>query len=286
MRVFLILALVFISSSGFAETVAQVVSARGEVKLADKPVRPGDTVPAGGTIKTGADGKAKLLLADKSVVDLGPQTSFTVESSVPDVGSQTRLDSGMVRSSIRKKMEKKINFQMRTKTSVLAVRGTEFIVRSTDSAGGKAVQEDVTVRDGSVGVNAGKQSHNLNPGQQFSAMGKLVGSTFEVPADSLKVVTLDPAALQNLTRQATVEDQTFRQQIEVAGNQEGHSTLQVIASRAASDTTPDREAPNKTDASRIPPIDAGNVGNLNTVDGSAAQDTLVNGPLMTVIFKP
>lgn len=266
--------------------MAQIVSLRGEVKVAGKMGRPGDWIPAGATVKTGADGKAKLLLADKSIVDLGPQTSFTVDSSVADVGSQTRLDSGMVRSSIRKKMEKKINFQMRTKTSVLAVRGTEFIVRSTDSAGGRAVQEEVTVRDGSVGVDAGRQTRTLNPGQQFSAMGKLVGNAFEVPADSLRVVTLDPAALQMLARQATMEDLTFRQQIEVGGNQEGASTLQVAANQAASDTTPDREAPNKVDASRIKPIDAGSVGMLNTVDGSDAQRSLVDGAAVTVIFNP
>lgn len=286
MRVCLLLMILLFSRGSFANSVAQVVSSRGEVKIAEKAVRPGDLVPAGATVKTGADGKAKLLLADKSIVDLGPQTCFTVESSVPDVGSQTRLDSGMVRSSIRKKMEKKINFQMRTKTSVLAVRGTEFIVRSTDSAGGRAVQEDVTVRDGSVGIDVGKQSRTLNPGQQFSAMGKLVGNAFEVPVSSVQVVTLDPAALQSLARQATVEDQTFRQQIEVGGNQEGASTLQVVASRAASDTTPDREAPNKTDASKGKPIDAGNVGNLNTVDGSDAQKSLIEGAQVTVIFKP
>lgn len=289
MRTLLYFTLLFSFSISASEEVARVVSVTGEVTAGPRSLRVGDALEAGTMVKTGVQGTAKLFLADKSVVDLGKQTSFTIETSVADVGSSTRLNYGMVRSAIRKKMEKKIKFQMRTQTSVLAVRGTEFIVRS-QTDGQNTHKEQVTVTDGQVAAGIGDTPARLiNPGQQFEVAGRLVGGEMKVNADQTRVVQLAPEALASLTQQATVNDSTFRKSVEISSDPGearsgmGGATLGAAVAAVAQDSNgkPDIAAP-----SVVTTTGPQSVGTLNSVDQSNAAAKLTTGVLVRVLFRP
>ena len=278
-----------------ASPAARAVSVTGEVKIGNRDVRVGDEIPAGQMIRTGPTGAAKLLLADKSIVDLAKDTAFTIESSVQDVGSSTKLDFGMVRSSIQKKMEKKIKFQMRTKTAVLAVRGTEFIVRSGGS--GQKVADQITVRDGqvAVGQGGGIATRMLNPGDQLSTVGRFVNNQVQIDTRQTTVTQIKPEAMAAITNQATVPDTTFIQRIEVPANGNGNGmkgagdgTLAIAAAKVVQDVGNGRNPASQTDGGKPhpPPPPPNPIGSLNNIDGSAAQNKIVSGIALRVNFQP
>lgn len=287
---------VLVPSSEAAIGAARIVSFSGDVKVNGLQTHVGAEVPAGHVIRTGADGLAKLLLVDKSIVDLARNTAFTIESSEPDVGSVTKLDFGMVRSSIQKKLEKKIKFQMRTKTSVLAVRGTEFIVRSAlGGAGGKQVADQVTVRDGQVAVGIGSSvPRMLNAGDQMMAIGRFENNQVKVDMDQIKVAQIKPEAMAALTSQATVQDQTFNNKVEVSsgtkpGAPGGEATLAVAAATVMKEAgPPPGSAPGADgkDGKRPPPPPPPPMGSLNAIDQSTAQNRVIQGIKLNVNFIP
>ncbi len=293
MRNILSLLFILFAISSWAEEVARVVSVSGDAKVGDKPVKAGDSLVAGSIVKTGADSSVKLFLADKSVVDLGSQTSFVVESSVPDVGSSTKLNYGMVRSAIRKKLEKKIKFQMRTQTSVLAVRGTEFIVNSQPtSTGGQ--KEQVTVTDGQVAAGIGDAAPRLlNPGQQFEVAGQMVGGTMQVARDQVRVVELPPQAVAEITQQATVVDTTFQKTVEVSqdsnssGSSQGGATLAAAVTSVSQAPTSGSKSEGSAAAFQpVRPAGPSPVGMLNNVDQSKAETKVTTGVNLRVQFQP
>jgi hypothetical protein len=295
MRILILVSILFINKVAFgASAAARAVSVTGDVKVGSHEVRVGDEIAAGQMIRTGPNGAAKLLLADKSIVDLGKDTAFTIESSVPDVGSSTKLDFGMVRSSIQKKMEKKIKFQMRTKTAVLAVRGTEFIVRSGGS--GTSVADQVTVRDGqvAVGQGGGAAMRMLNAGEQFSTVGRFVNNQVQIDTRQTTVTQIKPEAMAAIASQATVQDQTFIQSVEVPANGPGNGpkgagdgTLAVAAAKVIKEVGGGRGPASTQDGNKPPPPPRHNpVGTLNNIDGSAAQNKVVAGIALRVTFQP
>lgn len=97
-------------------------------------VQPGLVVQAGDTFRTGPDSAIALALADDTLLSVGPDsemqvTAFTFDSTTQDghvLASVWRGTVAFVTGLIGKKAPE--NVRVQTRTVVLGVRGTEFIV--------------------------------------------------------------------------------------------------------------------------------------------------------------
>jgi len=193
-----------------AEVAGTIVSVKGTVLLRDgskdKPAEPkrlavGDKVYEGQVINTASDAAAKILLADKSIVDVGPTTLFNVEkfkvgNSIESRQATFGMEYGSVRALVTKNLGPMGNFRVKTRTATMGVRGTEFVVMSdlvglpkvqnegekpkeneSHPAGGttKAPQMKVVVLEGKVEVsgkafeNSEKKDVLLTEGKKFTA---------------------------------------------------------------------------------------------------------------------
>ena len=160
------------------------------------------------------------------------------------------LDFGRIRTSVNRKLDKKGSYLIRTRSSVLSVRGTEFAVTADRMSGAPegAVRErtTTTVFEGKVEVAsvpvAGKKlaSTVLGPGGQITALAELSAADDvqkTLRAGLAKVLQLKPERLTAVQQESRVTDQTFTQAIVVGDHDRtrfrGEGTLAVAASSAA-----------------------------------------------------
>jgi hypothetical protein len=189
------------------------------------------------------------MTADQSILDLGASTAFKIEEFVQgpdDRQATTAVDFGQVRASINRKLGKKGKFLMRTKSTVMAVRGTEFVVSSEASPvqtrtgeSGTQFRLVVTVLDGQVEVSVpavpGVAPVMMSPGQQLKNAADLYGKqmVMRTAADRAgEMAAMSPAQMQTMAKQVRMEDQNFRQHVVVgadAGGSYGRGTLGYLA---------------------------------------------------------
>lgn len=113
------------------------------------PIKKGDAIKDGSYVKTDAASKVELTLADGSVLRLGDNTLFQLESG------KAKKDKGATFSVLLGKAWAKVktvsggnNFEVKTKTAVAGVRGTVFsVLAQQDTA------TTVKVFEGEVAVN-------------------------------------------------------------------------------------------------------------------------------------
>ncbi len=123
-------------------------------------------------IKTGNDSTIEILLQDKSVLKIGAQSDFLIQTwnFDPKSGSKNglfKLFSGKVMAVVTK-LSGSSSFQIITNNGVASVRGTKFGVNVKDSPSGSLM--DILVFNGSVAVGAPGQipSSIVNAGQMIS----------------------------------------------------------------------------------------------------------------------
>ncbi|HOO56143.1 MAG TPA: FecR family protein [bacterium] len=85
------------------------------------------------SIRTGADGRARLVLEDKSVVVVGPLSVMKIESVMYDYATGGKeislsLEKGKARAMVSKLSTASSSFEIRTPTAIAGVRGTDFAV--------------------------------------------------------------------------------------------------------------------------------------------------------------
>lgn len=124
----------------------------------------GDIPPVAGpgdTVKTGANGRADLLLPNGSTLNLDAGSAVTL------LDDGLNLLFGQIRAKVQH-MSKK--FEVRTPTCAIAVRGTDFIVRERPGKPTSLIVMEGTVAFSDVKgaktvlVNAGQQSYLLPDG--------------------------------------------------------------------------------------------------------------------------
>ena len=174
----------------------KIISAEGGVSLAGKPMQPGAAVGNGSQLKTGAKSSAVIELADGSRIKLLPNSLAEVVSScnyaMRDAlasGSTTwfsglmRLSSGALEALVSKNISRTTPLQIKTPTSLVGVRGTEFRVAFEDPASGSARTE---VIEGAVRAD--------NPVHKAGADLPMGTGAVIIPAETdVKVVKLLPA---------------------------------------------------------------------------------------------
>jgi hypothetical protein len=227
--------------SAFGDGAGKAISLNGEVFLTAKgaperrPLNPGDALSTGDVVETLQASSARLLLPDQSVLDLGPSTQFRVEafdSPGGDPGSgdravETSLELGRIRASVNRKLDKKGKFLLKTRSSIMAVRGTEFVAEASP---GKTL---VTVSDGTVEVatppGAPRPASVLVPkGGQISAVAELSEGSKVARASLSRIASLGFAQLSAILGRSRVEDHTFTQGVvvgDIRSRFRGASTL-------------------------------------------------------------
>ncbi len=178
----IILSFVISQQSSHAKEVAgEIVSVNGIAFIrpdkSDAPMpksppraKSGDNVYVGDVINTSSDANVKILMRDKSIVDLGSSSLFKVDEYVHNHGDDRKakleLTFGKVRVAVTRKIDGDGKFQVKTRGATMGVRGTEFVVKesvpdrlsksdkSAPSDSPKQQKTEITVVQGKVDVTA------------------------------------------------------------------------------------------------------------------------------------
>jgi hypothetical protein len=122
-----------------AQDVGQIKSARGTAHVERGGERlkaaPGMQVRAADRLVTGRDGALGVTFLDNTIVSTGPSTTFEIERySFDSTTHAGEFDAALKKGSlavVSGKMVKQTpgSMRVRTPSSIMGVRGTEFVVR-------------------------------------------------------------------------------------------------------------------------------------------------------------
>lgn len=134
----MLLALLFGAAAEAGEVAGMVKNSKGQVNIERAgqqiPAPAGTTVQVLDKLRTGADGAVGVTLRDNTLLSAGPNSLLTIDKFAFDTTSQAgNLSIGIHRGTlavasgkIAKQTPESVDFH--TPTSVLGVRGTEFVV--------------------------------------------------------------------------------------------------------------------------------------------------------------
>ena len=125
-----------------AADIGQIKSTKGQVSI----VRGGQTLPgeagaklqAADVLKTGADGAVGVTMSDNSLLSVGPNSVLALDKYEFDsTTSQGQFDASLQKGSLavisgRIAKQSPDAMKVRTPSSILGVRGTEFVVSVND----------------------------------------------------------------------------------------------------------------------------------------------------------
>ena len=190
------LGIALLQTAGAAGAPAVVVQINGAPQVErsgnTQALQPGASLDRGDVVITDGQSKARIVLADDSVLTVGPKSRITIESiEVEPKGRIGRLQviAGSFKIAISKLLSGTTDYEIRTPTAVVGVRGT--------IVWGDTELDSVCALDGKVEVRSirGGAQAEITAGQCVQRMG--LGSPVPVkpsPAELetyLKAVTLD-----------------------------------------------------------------------------------------------
>jgi hypothetical protein len=153
---------------------ARIIAFRGQVAASGRALRQGDMLGEGATVETGGNAFVSLGLADGSTVTLPSQSSVRIERLRRVVISNEIervfvLEAGRSQSRVTPMHTAGDRFEMRTRSAVAAVRGTDFRVAVLDE--GRATSTELL--GGSVALGGAGAETTLQPGQgaKVTALG-------------------------------------------------------------------------------------------------------------------
>ena len=154
--------------------IVQVQSVDGRMFVAGDradlvPLAPGDAVDGGALVRTGAGSRAVLALADGSRLEAAGLTTFRVDARRR--GHRVRVDRGSV--IVQAAQQENGSLTVSTEEMLVAVKGTIFAV--THGVKGSRV----SVIEGEVEVEKGRERHSLLAGDQFRSSPTLVAMTLQ-----------------------------------------------------------------------------------------------------------
>jgi hypothetical protein len=231
-------------ASDASALAGEIVVVQGKVMIRSEKDGPGSGVSrvaeAGGAVypddvvNTSSESKIKILLKDKSIIDLGPSSLFKVDHFDGAQGTTGRkvdlsMAYGTMRTAVTQKLTGTGRFKVHTPSATMGVRGTEFVVQSDLQPDNKSQNTtQVTVLQGAVAVAsheptsaAGNTSGAvvLTPGMQmqtnnFALSGQSGSSTPK---------TLDTSQMTALSSSTKIADLTFQKAVTIDPNQSSSS---------------------------------------------------------------
>lgn len=143
-----------------ADNVGRVLSLRGVATVRQRTaldkksqqLKRGDYLSAGSMVRTGLNSAVRLLMKDKSILDLGPSTHITLARYDVDAASRKRsvglhVFVGRLWARVTSVFQGEKNYEVFTANAVAGVRGTELVV-DVELSG----QSQVTCVEGAVEV--------------------------------------------------------------------------------------------------------------------------------------
>lgn len=138
-HVFIVLFLIASQSKTYAEELHGIfMVVKGNVEVESKKTgkfkaKVSSKVYSGDTISTDADGRGKIVMSDRNVLNVSPSTKFTINKYENDSTTGVKnvdieLSEGKLRSNVEQKYDgEKSQYLIRTPTAVAGVRGTQFL---------------------------------------------------------------------------------------------------------------------------------------------------------------
>lgn len=132
------------SANAFAADHGLFMVVKGTVKIisgkdkSQNAAKVGSKVFSGDTVVTEKDSRAKIVMADRNVLQLSPDTKFEITNYKTSAveserTAQLALMQGKVRAQVEQKYGEKNKFEMKTPTAVAGVRGTQYVIQYNPS---------------------------------------------------------------------------------------------------------------------------------------------------------
>lgn len=233
-----------VSISG--KVLARTVNEQGMAATVAKELKVGSSIRPGMVINTSSTSSLKMLMTDRTIIDLGPSSLFIVDQYLLKQGQDRQidylLDYGKVRTSVNQPVGAKGKLQLRTRSATLGVRGTEFIV----DAGGPFRDQDQPLlvptkrilatesRETKITVTHGKVEV-VTPQHQIPVYvtggSQLVAPPAAIAAPP-KIVKLSTDQIRTTKAGSKQQDRTFFQAVAVdttGGVSHGGDTLAAVS---------------------------------------------------------
>jgi hypothetical protein len=146
----ILIAALTLAAPVLANEIGQVKVAKGAVQIEREGKRVaasvGTPVRTADVLVTGADGSAGVTFSDNSLVSIGPNSVFAIDKYRFDTTTHVGEFEGSLRkgklAAVSGKMVKQTpeSMKIRTPSSVMAVRGTEFVVEVKEPAAAPAAR--------------------------------------------------------------------------------------------------------------------------------------------------
>lgn len=139
MKYFIAITVLLFAATGLADdTYGLFMVVKGDVKVtlakdkSEVPAKVGMKVNSGDSISAGADSRAKVVMSDKNVLNISPDSKIVIEKYENDGKDKKNVELsvlyGKVRASVEQKYDgEKNKFNIKTPTAVAGVRGTDFL---------------------------------------------------------------------------------------------------------------------------------------------------------------
>ncbi len=132
----------WVAASAGAADIGQIKVAKGGVTIERGgqviPATAGVRLQAGDVLKTGADGSVGLTMSDNSLLSAGPNSILSLDRyDFDSTTSQGQFDAALQKGSLavisgRIAKQSPEAMKVRTPSSILGIRGTEFVVSAND----------------------------------------------------------------------------------------------------------------------------------------------------------
>lgn len=177
---------------------------KGDVKVEHagqtNPAKIGTKIHEGDVITTGTDSRAKIVMNDRNVIHVSPDSKMKIEKYTVDVGSGARnveikLEDGKVRNNVEQKYDNNASkFLIKTPTAVAGVRGTQFITSYNKLT---QITEVVTLK-GEVMLTSMGNKAGITPNTVYIKKGQSSSVTNTAPPAPPRIVPVND--LKNMDR--------------------------------------------------------------------------------------
>ena len=212
-------------SAAEPESIGSIVETKGGALIRSErkggqPVRiakKGDPVFVGDTVNTSSSASVKVLMNDKTIIDIGASALFhvkKVEGGGPGRKIEIGLPYGTARAAVAKPLGPGGEFKVRSSAATMGVRGTEFVISSTidspaqinrsvtpaSSSAGQAPRTTVTVLQGLVAVEqnpvapAARDARSGGNGPASTPVARAAAPVLVAAGSQAEAVLAPPAA--------------------------------------------------------------------------------------------
>ncbi|MGZ3773691.1 MAG: FecR family protein [Pseudobdellovibrionaceae bacterium] len=256
----------FFSMTTYADAmhgIFMVVKGEVSVKSANqqKPkVKVGDKVFPGDVVECGADGRAKIVMSDRNVINISPDTKLEIqkyENNGTSKNVELNLLQGKVRNNVEQKYDgEKNKFLVKTPTAVAGVRGTQFF---TSFDPGTRITSVVTLRGAVTLAPANVTNGNAKPvvvkkGESTSmAPGSNPEPPKAMPKEELKKIDQESTASASPSKQDSPKEvaksENSKSDSKNSDSKDSRSPASMTESSASSNSSSNSSSSSSTNSS-------------------------------------